>query len=29
MQTWIALADQIEKAEGATHGIPTHPSDEP
>jgi hypothetical protein len=28
-QTWIALADQIEKAEGATHGVPTHPSDEP
>ncbi|MFZ2076759.1 MAG: hypothetical protein WAV38_08960 [Xanthobacteraceae bacterium] len=28
-QTWIALADQIEKAEGTTHGVPTHPSDEP
>jgi hypothetical protein len=28
-QTWIALADQIEKAKGATHGVPTHPSDEP
>jgi hypothetical protein len=27
-QTWIALADQIERAEGATRGIP-HPSDEP
>ena len=28
-QTWIALADQIEKAEGTTRGVPHPHADEP
>jgi hypothetical protein len=28
-QAWMVLADQVEKAEGATHDIPHPQSDEP